>query len=440
VEATLALPSEPPKKVTDGTIQSMWPRKQLDIGWTDLAFGLMQFFASREPPSAESIVGADWISAEEALVCLSVRSGWDLLLTALDLPRGSEVIVSAVTIPDMIRIIEHHGLVPVPVDVEAEQLRPSIDQLERSITPRTRAILVAHLFGTRLDMSPIIDMARQHELLVIEDCAQAFVGNEYAGHSDSDCALFSFGPIKTATALGGAVVRVPNDEIRARMEQAQGNYPCQSCWSYFRRLVKYVGFRLLAKRFNYAAMVRLLTTMGIDYDQALGNAAHSFSGGDFFAQIRRRPCRPLVQMLRHRISTFSDGGRQRLYRRTDRGDQLAVALPDGMVAGSRNPTHTYWVMPLRVANGDEVIAALRAIGFDATARSSLIVVPASTGPTPDDVPLAPWLNEIVFVPNGDDIPDQEWRRMMSILQKVAQSAPVQKSSELVALSGVSVSS
>src|SRR5215212_10297091 len=144
----------------------MWPRKQLDIGWSDLAFGFIQVVAARSRPTEREIVSADWLPAEEAILTLSVRSGFDLLLSALELPAGSEMIVSAVTIPDMVRIVEHHRLVPVPVDVDGRTLQPVLEHLERSITPRTRAVLVAHLFGTHIDMGPIVELARQHELIV----------------------------------------------------------------------------------------------------------------------------------------------------------------------------------------------------------------------------------------------------------------------------------
>src|SRR6476469_3013007 len=96
----------------------MWPRKQLDIGWSDLAFGLLQVVAARSRPMARAIVGDDWLPPQEVILSLSVRSGLDLLLTALELPAGSEMIVSAVTIPDMVRIVEHHRLVPMQVDVD----------------------------------------------------------------------------------------------------------------------------------------------------------------------------------------------------------------------------------------------------------------------------------------------------------------------------------
>ena len=137
-----------------------------------------------------------------------MRTGFDLWLQSLALPPGSEVLVSAITIRDMVRIIEAHGLVPVPVDVNPEDLSVNVESLRRAVSPRTRAILVAHLFGTRPPLEPILEIARQHNLLVAEDCAQAFAGRHFTGHPEADISMFSFGSIKTATALGGAIVRV----------------------------------------------------------------------------------------------------------------------------------------------------------------------------------------------------------------------------------------
>ncbi len=401
----------------------MWPRKQLDIGSTDLAFGLLQVVAARSRPAARAVLGDDWLPPEEAILSLSVRSGLDLVLAALRLPPGSEVIMSAVTIPDMARIVEHHRLVPVPVDVDGQTLQPVNEHLERSITPRTRAILVAHLFGTHIDMGPIVELAKLHNLLVIEDCAQAFVGSEYAGHPDSTCALFSFGPIKTATALGGAVIRVRDTTLRSRMVELQRSYPVQSSWSYLRRLVKYSVFRLLCRPLNYGLLVRLLNMLGKDYDQALGNAAHSFAANNFFEQIRQQPCAPLLRMLQRRISSFPQRGTRQLLRRARRGHRLAVGLPGGMVVGAQNRTHTYWVVPVQVANPDDVTLALRQAGFDATRRSSLIVVPPTNNSFAFEPALATWVNEIVFLPNGNDLPDGEWERLISILREVAVAVP-----------------
>jgi dTDP-4-amino-4,6-dideoxygalactose transaminase len=314
-----------------------------------------------------------------------------------------------------------------------------LEHLERSITPRTRAILVAHLFGTHIEMGPIVELARQHDLLVIEDCAQAFVGSAYAGHLDSDCALFSFGPIKTATALGGAVVRVRDAELRSRMRELQQAYPVQSRAAYFKRLIKYSTFRLLCKPLYYGLVVRALGMLGIDYDRALGNAAHSFGASEFFRQIRRQPSTPLLRMMGRRITGFERRGEARLRRRVLRGSQLSQAIEPGMVVGDENTSHTYWVVPVRIANRDAVLAALREAGFDATARSSLIVVPATEGSSPDDSPLASWLATTIFVPGGEDMPDEKWELLIAILLEVAFPVPTRSHGVLPELCSVPVS-
>ena len=155
------------------------------------------------------------------LVCFSVRSGLDLLLGALDEEPGGEVIVSAVTHPDMVRLIEGHGLRAVPLDLVPSTLEPRIELLEAALSPRTRAVMVAQLFGGRFDLSPIAAFARRHGLLLIEDCAQAFRGPEDTGDPLADVSMFSFGSIKTTTAVGGAVLRVRNPDLLAAMRRLQ---------------------------------------------------------------------------------------------------------------------------------------------------------------------------------------------------------------------------
>jgi len=69
--------------------------------------------------------------------------------------------VTAITHPDMVRIIGWHGLRPVPVDIDSATLAPRLDLVEAAITGRTRAILVAHLFGSRFDVGPVAEIARR---------------------------------------------------------------------------------------------------------------------------------------------------------------------------------------------------------------------------------------------------------------------------------------
>src|SRR5687768_3551106 len=96
----------------------MIPRGRLDISWAQLAFAAAACAWPGRGADAEGRAAAAWSGDGDALPCFSVRSGLDLVLRALALPRGGRVLVSAVTIRDMTRVLEHHGLVPVPVDLD----------------------------------------------------------------------------------------------------------------------------------------------------------------------------------------------------------------------------------------------------------------------------------------------------------------------------------
>src|SRR2546430_15614694 len=122
----------------------MYARHRLDIGLA----GLAAIAAVHPGPPRPGPDGPG------SLRCLSVRSGFHLLLRALDLRAGDEVVFSALTPPDLPRLAEHHGLVPVPVDLDPRTLAPDPALLEAALSPRTRLVVVAHLFGGLLDPEP----------------------------------------------------------------------------------------------------------------------------------------------------------------------------------------------------------------------------------------------------------------------------------------------
>ena len=143
----------------------MWVRKRVDMSWFDLNYALMR--CSVPQRSRRTQIEDNWSARDDALVCLSVRTGFDLLLQAMKLPAGSEVLMSALTIEGMVRIVREHGLVPVPVDVDIDTLAPSIDALRRGVSSRTRLVVVAHLFGGQVDLAPVKEFAREHDLLTV---------------------------------------------------------------------------------------------------------------------------------------------------------------------------------------------------------------------------------------------------------------------------------
>ncbi|MDB6129118.1 MAG: hypothetical protein JWM04_225 [Verrucomicrobiales bacterium] len=116
------------------------------------------------------------------LACLSVRTGFDLVLAALNFAPGTEILVTDINIPDMFSIISAHGLTAVPVSVNKESLHLSLDRIRAAMTPLTRAILITHLFGARMDTDEVVALAKEMKWVVIEDCAQAFTGNTFRGN------------------------------------------------------------------------------------------------------------------------------------------------------------------------------------------------------------------------------------------------------------------
>ena len=118
----------------------MFPRKQLDIRWADLAHAALYCFFPRSIRAKEAELEGMFASPFPVLSAFTVRTGFDLCLGALGLPAGSEILMSALTIKEMVNIAKHHGLVPIPLDIESGTMAPEIATIEAAITERTRAI------------------------------------------------------------------------------------------------------------------------------------------------------------------------------------------------------------------------------------------------------------------------------------------------------------
>lgn len=406
-------------------MRSLFVRKRIDMSWSDLVHGMAACMVTRSRASLQHEIEV-WFAPPRtgepdpgAVACLSIRSGLDLYLRLLALPRGSEVLVSALTIPDMWRVLEHHGLVPVPVDIDAATLAPRMDALDRGRTERTRAVLVAHLLGTRVDLNPLVAFARRHGLLLWEDCAQAFTDRGFRGHPDSDLAMFSFGPIKTATALAGAVLVMRDAGLRARWRAAQAQYPRQSTRGYFGRLWKYAALKLVTNPLPYALFVRACEWRGTTHDAVIQRAVRGFIGGDFFERIRHAPSRALLSLLAQRLR-HADGERVRA--RALKAERL-IALLDGAYAcpGHRASVHTHWVCTLLCDRPHELVEALRAEGFDATQMATMTSVPAPQ----DRADMAPrhaeaLLRQLVYLPVYPELPDAELERLAGVLRRCSQ--------------------
>jgi len=141
------------------------------------------------------------------------------ILKAMDLPAGSEIIVPALTfwvVPEIARVA---GLKPVFADVDPATFTLSPQAVERAVTPNTRAILPTHLYGLACDMDPILDLARRHNLKVIEDCAHS-LGATYKNRmvgTLGDASFFSFQAFKPLNTYGGGLAWMRDADLAARV-------------------------------------------------------------------------------------------------------------------------------------------------------------------------------------------------------------------------------
>ena len=148
---------------------------------------------------------------------VGLNSGTDALhlaLRALDIGRGDEVITTAFTFVATASAIGLAGATPVFVDINPDTFNIDANKIEAAITPKTKAIIPVHLYGQPAEMDKIMDIAKRHNLKVVEDCCQA-IGAEYKGQkvgSFGDFGCFSFYPTKNLGGMGDGGMITCNDE------------------------------------------------------------------------------------------------------------------------------------------------------------------------------------------------------------------------------------
>jgi dTDP-4-amino-4,6-dideoxygalactose transaminase len=179
--------------------------------------------------NTQFILGPEVKSLEEEIAAycgtkfaIGVASGTDALLLSLragGVKSGDEVITTGFSFFSSAGVISRLGANPVFVDIDPETYNINPDQIEKKITPKTKAIMPVHLFGQCADMDPIMKVARKHNLKVIEDAAQA-IGAEYKGRKAGaigDFGCFSFFPSKNLGGAGDGGMVAANDPEMAEM-------------------------------------------------------------------------------------------------------------------------------------------------------------------------------------------------------------------------------
>jgi perosamine synthetase len=167
---------------------------------------------------------ANYCGCGHGIATTSGTTAIHLALMALSIKAGDEVLVSTLTNMATFFAVLYQGAVPVPIDIDPATWNLDPALLEAKITPRTRAILVVHLFGHPVDMDPVLDLARKYGLAVVEDCAEAhgatYKGRKVGGLGDVGC--FSFYANKIITTGEGGMVTTNDGDLAERARNLKG--------------------------------------------------------------------------------------------------------------------------------------------------------------------------------------------------------------------------
>jgi len=276
--------------------------------------------------SCQFVLGAEVAGFEQefaaycgATECIALNSGTSALhlaLLAAGVGPGDEVITVPFTFVASVAAVTYTGARPVLVDIDPRSFTLDPSAVEAAITPRTKAILPVHLYGQPADMDPIMEIARRHGLVVIEDAAQAH-GAKYKGRpvgSIGDMACFSFYPGKNLGAYGeGGAVTTSNPEYASTVRMLRD-------WGQDRK------YHHVLRGFNY----RMEGFQGAILRVKLRHL-------DRWTEARRRVVRQYDELL------------------ADSGVETPTEMPWGR--------HVYHVYTLRTDDRDGLQAALQAEGI-----------------------------------------------------------------------------
>ena len=204
---------------------------------------------------------ADFCEARHAISCCNGTVALHLALVALGVGPGDEVIVPTLTFIATANAVTYCGAKPVFVDVEPDSWTVAASRIQEKITSKTRGIIVVHLYGHPCDLDPILSLAGDHNLFVIEDAAEAH-GAKYKGRKVgalADIGIFSFYGNKVMTTGEGGMLTTNDSAIakKARLLRGQGMDPQRRYWH------EVIGFNY--RMTNVAAAIGLAQLEKIDW-------------------------------------------------------------------------------------------------------------------------------------------------------------------------------
>jgi dTDP-4-amino-4,6-dideoxygalactose transaminase len=371
-------------------LQRKLPRGQLYLpDLRRIGLGLVASLASPSRGAPVDALEARFAAALEsghAVLLSHARVALLAILRALDLPPGSEVLMTPVTIPDVVNAVLVAGLRPVFVDLGERTCNVDPAALAARITPATRAILVTHLSGLASPMAEIMEVAAARGLVVLEDCSQA-MGTRYRGQmlgTFGKAGFYSLSTLKPVASFHGGLAITDDPALAATLREAARAMPLPSrSWLFkmFARdailhaashplpfsLAGYYGMAAL-ERFA-PAIVDELQRGNLVYDAARRAARvkrKTELAASFFAAYTDAQA-ALAEGCLDALDAGNDRRAElvaRLHRR------LEEASVPGLVRLDPLGSPTFWRYPLWTSDPEALRASLRRRGIDA-ARTNL---------------------------------------------------------------------
>jgi len=182
---------------------------------------------------------AKYIGTKYAVAVNSGRLALFLVLKSYNLKKGDEIILPAYNYYVIPKIIHLLNLKPVFIDVDENTFTLNPSLIQDKITPKTKAIILTHIFGQPCDMKKILPIAKKYNLRIIEDCAHA-LGSEYNGGKIGSfgTGIFSFEVTKHINTFGGGMIVTNNDSIYKKIKSEINMYSCPTNLQIFKKILK----------------------------------------------------------------------------------------------------------------------------------------------------------------------------------------------------------
>ncbi|WJW76290.1 DegT/DnrJ/EryC1/StrS family aminotransferase [Thiohalobacter sp. IOR34] len=201
---------------------------------------------------------------DNAIAVNSCTAALHLSMKAIDIGKGDEVITTPMTFCATVNAIIHTGATPVLADCDRDSMNITAESIAQKITPRTKAILVVHFAGRSCDMDPILKLARQHGLAVVEDCAHAVETRYHERNAGTlgDIGCFSFYVTKNITTGEGGMVVTRDRSLADKIKILALHGMSNDAWSRFSD-AGYRHYQVVHAGFKYN-MMDIQAVMGIE--------------------------------------------------------------------------------------------------------------------------------------------------------------------------------